>query len=105
MALEIKHSMRYLAELYTPGGTPDRLSVDAERIRAAAAAAAADGESIRYLDSLLLPDEETAFHLFEAEGPEAVERTLHDAGLDAERISPVIAAAGMPTEVARHERW
>jgi hypothetical protein len=104
MALEPEHVVRYVAELYTPGCTGDRLKADAERIRAAAEAAAAGGEPVAYLDSLLLPDEETALHFFEAEGPDPVERTLHEAGLDAERISPAIAAAEMRAKVARDER-
>jgi hypothetical protein len=87
----------FLAELYAPRHDPDRLLADTTRIRAATEELARSGEPIRYLDCLLLPDEGTTLHLFEAQRPEAVERTLHAAGLDVERISPAIElGAGSP---------
>lgn len=67
---------------------------EAERVHAAGAALAARGLPVRHLHSIFVPGEETAFHLIEAEDVSAVERALHDAGLDAERISPAIAVAG-----------
>jgi len=84
------------AELYLPGGDDEELAAQADRIRTAVVAAAAGGESIRHLDSLLLVDEEMVMHLFVADRRETVERTLHDAGLDAERISPVVPGAERP---------
>ncbi len=84
----------YLAEVFAPRGTPGMQRAGAERVHAAAAALAAGGISVWHLHSVFVPDEETAFHLIEAEGVSAVERALHDAGLDAERISPAIAVAG-----------
>jgi hypothetical protein len=100
MAPEPAATAQYLAELFTSGRSLERLQVDAKRIRAATEVLAAAGEPIRYLDSLLLPDEETGLHRFEAEGPEAVERVLRDAGLEAERISPAIAVTEMRTVLA-----
>lgn len=91
MAPEPAATGQYLAELFTPGLSLERIRADTNRIRIAAEALAADGEPIRYLDSLLLPDEETGLHCFEAEGPEAVEHVLRDAGLEADRIIPAIA--------------
>ena len=96
MASVSEQTAGYLAELYEPGCTRERLKADAERIRVAVEALAAAGEPIRYVDSLLLPDEGTALHLLEARGPEAVARALADAGLEAERISRAIAPSGAP---------
>lgn len=104
MAPEPAATGHYLAELFTSGHSLERLRAEAERISVATEALAADGESIRYLDSLLLPDEETGFHCFEAEEPEAVERVLRDAGLEAERISPVIATTDTWGAIAGPER-
>ncbi len=85
-------SSTYLAEIFTPRAEMQRS--EAERVHAAAAALAASGVSVRHLHSVFVPDEETAFHLFEAEAVSGVERALHDAGLDAERISPATSVAG-----------
>jgi hypothetical protein len=104
MAPELAATGHYLAELFTSGHSFERLRADADRIRVAAEAFAAEGEPIRYLDSLLLPDEETGFHYFEAEGPEAVERVLHAAGFEADRISPAIATTDTWSAVAGRER-
>lgn len=105
MAPEATATGHYLAELFTSGHSLERLRADAERIRVATEALAADGEPIRYLDSLLLPDEETGFHCFEAEGPEAVARVLRAAGLEAERISPAVATTDTWSAIAGPERW
>ena len=84
-------STTYLVELFAPQHDAERLRAEMERIQAAVAAPAASGVAIRYLRSILLPDEETAFHLFEAERSSSVERALQDAGLEVERISTAVA--------------
>jgi hypothetical protein len=71
------------------------------RVHAAAAALAAEDVRVRLLHSIFVPGEETAFHLFEADRPASVERVLHEAGLDVERISPAIAAPGEGSEEVR----
>lgn len=90
----------YLVELFTSGHSLDHLEADARRIRVATEELATDGEPIRYLDSVLLPDEETGFHYFEADGPDAIERVLRAAGLEAERISPAIATTDTWSAIA-----
>ena len=84
----------YLAEVFAPRGDAEAQGADAERIRAAATALAATGIRVRHVQSVLVPGEETAFHLLAAERQATVERVLRDAGLEAERISPAIAVAG-----------
>ena len=87
----------YLAEVFAPRGRVEERRAEAERVHAAAAALAARGVRVRHLHSVFVPDEETAFHLLEAERRIAVEHALRDAGLEAERISPAIAVAGGDT--------
>lgn len=84
----------YLAEVFAPGGDAEGQGAETERIRAAAAALSAAGIPVRHLHSLLLPGEETVFHLLLAERRAAVERLLREAGLEAERISPAISVVG-----------
>ena len=45
---------------------------------------------MRHVRSLYITDEETVLHLFEAQEQTAVEQALRDAGLEADRIGPVI---------------
>jgi hypothetical protein len=104
MACEPAARGQYLVEIFTSGHSLERLRADAARVRVATGALAAAGEPIRYLDSLLLPDEETGFLRFEADGADAVERVLREVGLEAERISPAIAVTETATALARQER-
>ena len=84
-------STTYLVELYAPRQDREQLRAEAKRIRAAVEALADSGLAVRYLHAVLVPGEETAFHVFEAERPDSIEHALRDAGLEAERISPAIA--------------
>lgn len=90
----------YLAEVYAPHGDVESRCAEAERVRASAMALSARGIRVRHVHSVLVPGEETAFHLLAAERRTAVERALEDAGLEAERISPAIAIAGTGREGA-----
>jgi hypothetical protein len=86
----------YLAELYESRHRPERLSAESARIADAVADATASGTRIRYLHSVLVPADETVFHIFEADGPDAVEAVLRAAGLEAERICAAVTTAGRP---------
>ena len=83
---------QYLAEIFAPLETAEQLRADSARLQDAAQLLTEAGEPVRYVRSLLVPCEETAFHLFEAETTGAVEHVLRDAGLEAERISVAIPA-------------
>ena len=48
---------------------------------------------MRYVRSLYITEEETALHVLEAEEQAAVEQALQEAGLEADRIGPVIEMA------------
>jgi hypothetical protein len=90
-------SESYLAEIFSPYEDPGDPRAEVERIRAASTSLAAEGVRVRHLYSIYVTGEETSFHLFEAEGPAAIERALHGAGLDVEHITPTIAFSGSTT--------
>jgi hypothetical protein len=86
----------FLAEVFTPGREAEQRRADADYVRAAAEALARAGTPVRYLESLYVPGEEIALYLFRADRPDEVEHVLHEAGLEAERISLATAIAGTP---------
>ena len=84
---------QYLAEVFAPEWSEEDLRDTCERVRLAAESAEGSGGRVRYLHSVLVPRDETAFFLFEAQLAGAVEHVLEVVGLEAERISPAIPAA------------
>jgi|GEM_PF-2061663 hypothetical protein len=84
----------YLAEVFAPHNGAQAGRVEADRIRAATAALAADGAPVRFLYSVFVPGDEAAMHLLVADRRATVELALRAAGLEADRISPAIAVAG-----------
>ena len=76
----------YLVERYVPRHKTDELGVEARRARALAEDLSRGGRSIRYVRTTLLPDDETCFHLFEADSAETVSDLCARAGLQHARI-------------------
>ena len=66
----------YLVELY---------SVTAD-LDSAALARLGDGNTVRYLRSILIPGDETSLHLVEAASAEQVAKAFDQVGLQADRI-------------------
>ena len=66
----------YLVELYSSNADPD----------SAVLARLGDGNSVRYLRSILIPGDETCLHLVEADSIDQVAEVFRQAGLDADRI-------------------
>ena len=77
----------YLVELYSVAD-PD----------SAALARLGDGNSIRYLRSILIRGDETCLHLVEADSVERVAEAFEQAGLKADRIVEAVGLQG-PTTV------
>jgi hypothetical protein len=73
----------YLVEAYVAGGDIADLQ---SRARAAAAAMSDEGHAISYLRSVLVPADETCFHLFDAASKDAVAEVARRAQLPYERI-------------------
>jgi hypothetical protein len=80
----------YLAEAYTPA-SPDVAEIET-RARLAAAELSAAGTPVRYVRSIFMPDDETCFHLFEADSPEAVDEAARRAGFVGARITRAVEA-------------
>lgn len=88
----------YLAEAYAPA-SPDVAEIET-RARLAAAELSAAGTPVRYVRSIFMPDDETCFHLFEADSPEAVDEAARRAGFVGARITRAVEAG---LDVVVHE--
>jgi hypothetical protein len=76
----------FLVELYQPAPDPRAAAADAARAREAAQQLTREGTPVRYVRFLLIPDDETCFHLFEGVSAEAVGQASRRAALDYERV-------------------
>lgn len=75
----------YLVECFWPGVTAGEAAAAARRARVAAGALRQEGHDLRFLWSILVPGDETVFHLFD--GGEADVRTASEqAGIRFERV-------------------
>jgi hypothetical protein len=82
----------YVAEAYLSMAREGDLPLAAERARAVARQLTDRGVPVHHLRSIFLRSEETCFHFFEAPSVGNVRVLLMRAGLDFERISPVVTA-------------
>ena len=91
--------MTFLAETYLPASTS---SDDVERSALEAAAAiTAEGTPIRFLRTILVPEDETCFFVFEAASAMAVQEVARRAGFGDARVSRAIETSqteGSPDE-------
>lgn len=78
-------SRTFLVEAYAPA-TSDVLALSA---RAEAAAASETRSAVRHIRSILVPEDEICFHLFEAGSADSVARAIDKADLRAQRIVEV----------------
>lgn len=76
----------FLVEHYWPGVTESGFSAAAESLREASEAIAAAGGTLRYLHSTLVPEDESAFCVFDASSRSLVEEAYARAGVRFERI-------------------
>lgn len=80
----------YLVECYLPRPRASAARDAARRARRAAEETSSEGIAVRYLRMTFLPEDETCFHLFEAESPDAVEEVSRRAGLGRFRVVPAV---------------
>jgi hypothetical protein len=78
--------VKYIVEAYVPTSQSASLGDRDVRLRAAAEEMAAEGTGIRYLNTLLIPEEEICFFVFEASSPEYVAEVSRRAEIGYERI-------------------
>jgi hypothetical protein len=76
----------YLVEHYWPGISAEIFRSAAERVRATAESMARDGTSIRFRHSTLVPTDEAAFCVLDADSAELIEQLYARAGVRFERI-------------------
>ena len=76
----------YLVEVYLPQSSADAARATAGRVRSAAEQLTREGVVVHYVRTTFLPDDETCFHLFEADSADAVEEVGRRAELSHARI-------------------
>jgi hypothetical protein len=76
----------YLVELYVPKTNCAAVAVEAERLTNAAAELTAEGRTVRLVQSIFVPEDETCFLLVQAATPENVLETARRAALRIERV-------------------
>lgn len=81
----------FLIELYVSRSDPQAVEAKAEQARRAADALSREGRAVRFLHSIYVPEEETCFYLFEADGAGAVRETARRAGLPSARVVEAVA--------------
>jgi hypothetical protein len=91
-----------MAELYAPSLTEGSSARAAE---AAARSLREEGLAVRYMRSIVIPGDETCFHVFEAQSADAVREVGRRAAIRFERIVPVIEVqpSRPPPRLARKE--
>jgi hypothetical protein len=87
----------FLVEHYWPGITPELFAAASERVRWSAEELAGEGILIRLLHSTLVPEEETALCVVEAESVAAVEDAYARAGVRFERVVDALQIGAGPT--------
>jgi hypothetical protein len=71
----------FVVEVYAPNLSEADLAKIAVRAEAAARELGSEGIAVRYVRSVLVPEDETCFHHFEGPTAEAVRRVSERAGL------------------------
>jgi hypothetical protein len=72
---------RYVVEVYAPNLAEGGLAELASRAQAASRELTRAGTEVRYLRTVLVPEDETCFHHFEGSSADAVRRASERAGL------------------------
>jgi hypothetical protein len=83
--------VEFMVELYAPAPTQ---GLGARAAEDAARSLRDEGLAVWYLRSIVIPGDETCFHLFEAPSLEAVDEVARRATVRFERIVPVIEVSG-----------
>lgn len=93
----------YLVELYVPSGQLLAMQRLLEAASMAAEEVSHDGDAVRYVRSIVVPEDETCFLLYEAHSIDAVRAAAERAGLDAGRITKTLDPAARVAEWASLE--
>lgn len=77
----------YLVECFWPGVTREAVETANERARECSAALRREGSGLRFIGSLLVPDDEVVFFQFTATSSEEVARASREAQLPFDRVA------------------
>jgi hypothetical protein len=78
----------YVVERYRSRSDPDSLQAVADRLATGALHVSHRGISVRYVDTIFLPGDETCLHMFEADSAADVRAVLRLAGIEVDRVVP-----------------
>jgi hypothetical protein len=81
---------KYVVEAYLPRSNAPNARAAGGRARAAAEELSREGTAIRYVRTTFLPEDETCFHIFEADSAASVEEVSRRADLGRARVVPAI---------------
>jgi len=101
MAGTPNRSSGYVAECFWPGVSESDIEAAEARVRESARDVSSDGQPVRYLGSLLFPEDEVVFFEFAASSPEAARLVSERAGILFERI---VASGRTPEHGKRGRR-
>ncbi len=88
----------FLLECYVSRADGAGIERGQERARIAADELTREGTPVRLVHSILVPEDETCFYLYEAETAEAVREAARRAALPLERITEAISQSKGATE-------
>ena len=81
----------FLVEVYVTRATASSTVPGSEDVMVAAEKLSAEGTHVRLLRSILVPEDETCFYLFQAQTSDAVREAATRAGLRFERVVEAVA--------------
>jgi hypothetical protein len=93
----------FVVERYRSRSDPDSLRAVADLLAASVRHVSPEGTSMRYVDTIFLPGDETCLHLFEADSAADVRAVLRYAGLEADRVVPAEQIEPPDVGSGRHE--
>jgi hypothetical protein len=93
----------FIVERYRSRSDPDSLRAVADLLAASVRHVSPEGTSMRYVDTIFLPGDETCLHLFEADSAADVRAVLRYAGLEVDRVVPAERIEPPDVGSGRHE--
>jgi Protein of unknown function (DUF4242) len=84
----------FVVELYVPRRGGAAVERGARRARLAAEELTREGQRVRYVRSIFVPEDETCFYLYEAGSADTVRTAAERAGLPFDRIIQAVTNAG-----------
>jgi Protein of unknown function (DUF4242) len=91
----------YMVEVYAPRKGAADVREALVRARDAATRVTDEGQRVRYVRSIFVPEDETCFHVFEAVSPDAVRAASELAGFAEQRVVEAVGMRPLDTESER----